>query len=443
MTQPEFSTLTPESIARRRFMVGAAGLTFGGAIGTCQPLRAQTLALTGDAPTGSKGTEMSPWVTIFTDGTISIMSPAVEMGQGSLTSLPLILAEELDADWEKVRIVPAPPNDALYANPAFGMMYTAGSTAVREYYTSLRMFGAQVRRVLLQNAAKQWNAQIAELTTEPGVVVHKPTGRRLSYGDIAARAEIPAQATEIKPEDLKKQAEFRLIGRDVMRVELPQKVNGTAQYSIDVQLPGMVYAAVLRAPVEGSRPQKIVDDDARKVPGVLKIVPLPYGVGVVATAPFAAFKAKSALKVTWSKEGKAWGFDSEKQKAAFSAAARDVGTKGALGESVGDAAEALTKATTVLEAEYSTDFAYHAQMEPLNSVASVAADGGSAEIWCGTQGQTQGVAAAGRALQVSPDRIKLHSMLLGGGFGRRGHRDEEFLVDAVLLSNAVKKPVKV
>ena len=201
MTLPECSTLTPESIARRRFMVGAAGLTFGVAVGTWQPIWAQALALTGAARTGSKGTDMSPWVTIFTDGTISIMSPAVEMGQGSLTSLPLILAEELDADWEKVRILPAPPNDALYANPAFGMMYTAGSTAVREYYTSLRMFGAQVRRVLLQNAAKQWNVQIAELTTEPSVVVHKPTGRRLSYGDIAASAAIPAQAPEIKPED--------------------------------------------------------------------------------------------------------------------------------------------------------------------------------------------------------------------------------------------------
>src|ERR1700758_4545875 len=157
MTQPEFSTFTPESIARRRFMVGAAGLTFGVALGTWQPLWAQALALTGDAPTGSKGTEMSPWVTIFSDGTIGIMSPAVEMGQGSLTSLPLILAEELDADWEKVRIVVAPPNDELYKNPAFGFMYTAGSNAVTSYFKDLRRFGAQVRKVLLINVAKRWN----------------------------------------------------------------------------------------------------------------------------------------------------------------------------------------------------------------------------------------------------------------------------------------------
>jgi isoquinoline 1-oxidoreductase subunit beta len=443
MTQTEFSTRAPESIARRRFMVGAAGLTFCVALGASETLWAQRPAPTGAAQIGLKGTEMSPWVTIFTDGTISILSPAVEMGQGSLTSLPLILAEELDADWENVRCVPAPPDDALYANPAFGMMYTAGSTAVTAYYAKLRTFGAQVRRVLLQNAAKQWNVQVEELTTEPSVVLHKPTGRRLSYGEIAATTEIPAEAPEIKPEDLKKPDQFRLIGRDVMRVELPQKVNGTAQYSIDVQVPGMVYAAVLRAPVEGSRAEKVIDHDARNVPGVLKIVPLPYGVGVIATAPYAAFRAKNALKVTWIKEGKGWGFDSEKQIAAFSAAARDIGKKGMTWESVGDAAEGLKNAATVLEAEYTTDFAYHAQMEPLNSVASVAADGGSAEIWCGTQGPTVAVAAAAKALRISPDRVKLHSMLLGGGFGRRGHRDEEFLVDSVLLSNAIKKPVKV
>src|ERR1700741_2195253 len=154
MTQPEFSTLAPESIARRRFMVGAAGLTFAVSIGAWRPLRAQALALTGDAPTGSKGTEMSPWVTIFTDGTISIMSPAVEMGQGSMTSLPLILAEELDADWERVKIVPASPIEAIYGNPGFGrpIMYTSSQNAVSGYYQPLRVAGAQVRRVLLDNA---------------------------------------------------------------------------------------------------------------------------------------------------------------------------------------------------------------------------------------------------------------------------------------------------
>ena len=210
----------------------------------------------------ARGTSMalSPWVTISTDDTVAIMSPAAEMGQGSLTSLPLILAEELDADWAKVRVVVAPPNDELYKNPAFGYMYTAGSNAVTSYFKELRQFGAQVRKVLLANAAKHWNVPVAELTTGPNVVMHEKSGRRLSYGEIAAFAEVPAKAPEVAESELKKPEQFRLIGKDVMRVELPQKVNGTAQYSIDVQVPGMLYGAILRSPVEGAAP----DNDRRR-----------------------------------------------------------------------------------------------------------------------------------------------------------------------------------
>ena len=170
---------------------------------------------------------ISPWVTISTDDTVAIMSPAAEMGQGSLTSLPLILAEELDADWAKVRVVVAPPNDELYKNPAFGYMYTAGSNAVTSYFKPLRQFGAQVRKVLLANAAKHWNVPVAELTTGPNVVMHEKSGRRLTYGEIAAFAEVPAKAPEVAESELKKPEQFRLIGKDVMRVELPEKVNGT------------------------------------------------------------------------------------------------------------------------------------------------------------------------------------------------------------------------
>src|SRR5262252_8862285 len=227
-------------VSRRTFMVGAAGFTFTIASG----LRAEA-ARSGDVA-------LSPWVTISTDDTVAIMSPAAEMGQGSLTSLPLILAEELDADWAKVRIVVAPPNDALYKNPAFGYMYTAGSNAVTSYFKPLRLFGAQVRKVLLANAASHWDVPVAELTTGPNVVIHEKTGRRLSYGEIAAFADVPAKAPEVAESELKSPEKFRLIGKDVMRVELPSKVNGTAQYSIDVQVPGMLYGAILRAPVEGS-----------------------------------------------------------------------------------------------------------------------------------------------------------------------------------------------
>jgi len=271
-------------MSRRHFMIGAAGLTFGVALGL--PASVFGAGSAKGAASAAKRVSMNPWVTLSTDGTIAIMSPAVEMGQGSLTSLPLILAEELDADWSKVRIVPAPPNDALYGNPGFGgMMYTAGSNAVTSYFKPLRVFGAQVRRVLLDNAARHWGVPVEELTTEPSKVVHAKSGRRLGYGEIAAFAEIPATAPEIKPEELKKPSQFRLIGKDVMRVELPTKVNGSALYSIDVQVPGMIYGAVLRAPVEGSSPENIDDSAARKVAGVRKVVRLPYGVGVLADTP--------------------------------------------------------------------------------------------------------------------------------------------------------------
>ena len=279
-------------INRRAFMTGAAGLTFAVAAGSRVTSAA---ARTGDVA-------LSPWVTISTDNTVAIMSPAAEMGQGSLTSLPLILAEELDADWAKVKVVVAPPNDELYKNPGFGYMYTAGSNAVTSYFKPLRLFGAQVRKVLLANAASHWNVPVAELTTGPNVVIHEKSGRKLSYGEIAAFADVPATAPDVAESELKKPESFRLISHDVMRVELPSKVNGTAQYSIDVQVPGMLYGAILRSPVEGAGPDKIDDAKAKAIAGVMKIVPLPYGVGVIADKPWAAFDGKDALKVTWTHE---------------------------------------------------------------------------------------------------------------------------------------------
>jgi len=425
---------------RRRFMVGAAGFTFGVAVGVPAALR----FVSGDALAATNDFVASPWVTISTDGTIAIMSPAAEMGQGSLTSLPLILAEELDADWAKVRIVPAPPNEAVYGNPGFGgIMYTAGSFAVNGYFKALRTFGAQVRQVLLDNAARRWNVPVSELSTEPSVVVHQASGRRLPYGEIAAFAEVPAKAPEIKPEQLKKTSEFRLIGKDVPRVELPGKVDGSAQYSIDVQVPGMLYGAILRAPVEGASPVDVDDAAARKVDGVIDVVRLPYGVGVLAQTPWAAFKAKNALKVGWSRDAKAWGYNDTDAYSPFAAAAHDLAREEVAWEKVGDARASIKQAATVVEGEYRCDYAYHAQMEPLNSVAAVSAAGDAVEIWCGTQSQPMAVVAAAKALGIRTERVTFHGMLLGGGFGRRGHRDEEFVVDSVLLSKEAKKPVKV
>jgi isoquinoline 1-oxidoreductase beta subunit len=374
------------------------------------------------------------------------MSAATEMGQGTMTSLPLIIAEELDADWSKVRVVPAPPIDAIYGNPGFGgMMYTAGSNAVRSYYRPLRIFGARVRRVLIDNAAKHWGIPVAELTTEPSVVVHARSGRRLGYGEIAAFADVPAKAPEIKPEELKPSNQFRLIGKDVMRVELSGKVNGSIKYAIDVQVPGMLYGTVLRAPVEGATPQRIDDTKAKAVNGVIRIVRLPYGVGVLAETPWAAFDGRTALvgAVTWSRTGKAWGFDSEQGLQALGAAARNLNAEAAEWFKAGDVRAELHKAANTMEAEYRCDYAYHAQMEPLNAVASVSASGDAAEIWCGTQSQTMAQEGAAKALGIPRDKVKLNDMQLGGGFGRRGPRDADFVVDAVLMAKEAGKPVKV
>lgn len=422
-----------EPVTRRGFMVGAAGLTFAFA--------------TADVPAAfaARGKEVAvnPWVAIATDGTVTIMSPAAEMGQGSFTSLPLILSEELDADWSKVKIVAPVPSDAIYGNPGFGhIQYTAGSSAVTGYFNELRTFGAQVRRVLLDNAANHWKVAIAELSTEPGVVVHANSKRRLTYGQIAAFAVVPATAPEIKPGELKKPADFRLIGKDVLRVDLPSKTNGTAEYSIDVEHRGLLYGAVLRAPVEGAAPEAVDDGAARKIPGIVKIVRLPYGVGVIAKTPTAAFNAKNALKIEWTKTAKGWSFDSDKAAVAYAAIVRDLSKDGLVWGKVGDARAALSQAATVYTGTYQCDFAYHAQMEPLNSVASVSPKGDSVEIWCGTQSQTMAVAAVAKAAGCAPEKVTFHGMLLGGAYGRRGNRDEEFVVDSVLLSKEVRRPVK-
>jgi isoquinoline 1-oxidoreductase subunit beta len=425
-------------ITRRRLMVGAAGLTFAITLG-----RNAGASMLADAVAGKR---ISPWVSIAPDGTVYIMSAATEMGQGSMTSLPLIIAEELDADWAKVRIVPAPPIDSAYGNPSFGgMMYTAGSNAVRSYFMPLRTFGAQVRRVLLDNAAKNLSVPVEELTTEPNTVVHAKSGRRLSYGEIAQSAEIPEKAPEIKPEQLKKPAQFRLIGKDVTRVELPGKVNGSAKYAIDVHVPNMLYGAIVRAPVEGSTPDTIDEARIKAMPGVVEVVRLPYGVGVTAETAWSAFGAREALEraVTWTRTGPGWGFDSDKGVEAFAAAARDPKSDVAEWSKVGDAKGAMSAAASTVEAEYRCDYAYHAQMEPLNAVAAVSPAGDAAEIWCGTQSQTMAQEATAKALGIGRDKVKLNDMLMGGGFGRRGNRDEEFIIDAVLMSKEAKRPVKV
>src|SRR5882757_2082323 len=421
--------------SRRDFLKGTAGLTFA------LTLAADPRALMGEAAAGETPFAPSVWLTIATDGTITIVSPAAEMGQGSFTTLPLILAEELDADWAQVKpILPPAWDEKKYGNPDYGGNFqTSASASVHGYFKALRIAGAQARRVLLDAVAAKWNVPISELATEPSVVVHTGPNRRMTYGEIASFAKAPAELPRIDAKDLKPTASFRLIGKDVPRAELPTKVTGAAKYAQDVQVPGMVYAAVLQSPYFGGAPEAVDDGAARKVAGITDVVKLPDGVGVIGTSVEATQAAKALLKVTW---GDAPGakHDSERALEEFAAVGRDKSRDGVPYEKVGDAKAAMAKATRVFRGEYRTRYVYHAQMEPLSATASVSPDGTSAEIWAGTQGATGLLNQAANLLQTDRSKLTLHQHVLGGGFGRRGQ--QEVVMDALRLSKAVGKPVK-
>jgi isoquinoline 1-oxidoreductase beta subunit len=421
---------------RRDFLkTSAGGLSFA------FTLAADPRALIGEATAADGSLSATAWITIAPDGGITIVSPAAEMGQGSFTTLPLIVAEELDADWSKVKpILPPVWDDKAFGNPDYGGAFqTSASASVHGYFKALRIAGAQARRVLLDAVAAKWNVAVGELATEPSVVVHKASGRRMTYGEIASFAKAPAELPKIEEKDLKPTASFRLIGKDVPRAELPTKVTGAAKYAQDVQVPGMVYAAVLQSPYFGGAPETVDGSAARKVPGITDVVKLPDGVGVIGTSVEATQAAKALLKVTW---GDAPGarHDSERALEEFAAVGRDKSREGVPYEKVGDAKAAMAKAARVFRGEYRTRYVYHAQMEPLSATASVSPDGKSAEIWAGTQGATGLLNQAAALLQTDRSKLKLNQHVLGGGFGRRGQ--QEVIMDALRLSKAVGKPVK-
>ena len=422
----------------RRHLLKAAGLSFA------LTITPDALTTIGDAfADEAKPAPYQPnvWLTIAPDGTITVVSPAAEMGQGSFTTLPLVIAEELDADWTKVRpVFPTNWDDKKFGNPIYGYTFqTSASSSVTGYFTSLRIAGAQVRRVLIEAVAVKWNVPAGELSTEPSVVVHKASGRRIGYGEIAAFAKAPDALPKIAESDLKPTASFRLIGKDVGRIDVPLKVRGAAQYGMDVQVPGMVYAAVLQSPYAGGAPLEVDDARARKVADVIGIVKLPEGVGVIAATVEAAFAAKRLLRVTW---GGATGahLDSEQALGDLAAVGRDKSRDGVPFEKKGDAKAALASAKRVFRGEYRTRYVYHAQMEPMNATASVSADGKSAEIWAGTQAATSLLKGVAQILGTDRAKLTLHQQFLGGGFGRRGNHEAVF--DAVRLAKAAGKPVK-
>ena len=383
------------------------------------------------------------WVTIAADGIITIVSPPAELGQGTFTTLAAVLADELDADWSMVRPVNPPVwDEKTYGNPEFfNFLHTVASMATRGYFKPMRIAGAQARRVLLDAVAARWSVPVGELTTGPSMVVHAASGRRIGYGDIAAFAKAPAELPRIEDKDLKSPARFRYIGKDLPRVDVPAKVAGTARYGIDVQVPGMLYAAVLHVPYFGGAPADVDDAAARRVPGITDVVRLPDGVGIVGTSVEATRAAKNLLAVTWSPAPGAT-YDSERALDAFAEIARDKSRAGLPYRPVGDAKAAMAGAARTFRGEYRTRYVCHAAMEPLNATASVAPDGKSAEIWAGTQSPTNVLSQVARLLGTERASITFHQHLLGGGFGRRGS-EQDVVHDAVRLSKAVGRPVKV
>jgi isoquinoline 1-oxidoreductase beta subunit len=332
-------------LKRREFLVGVGvsglGLVFGLDF---KPAMGATTDVDKDG--NGAGVKM-PWVRIAPDGAITIMAPAAEMGQGTMTALAVVFAEELDADWKKVAIEFSPSDDSVYGSPLsffFGMMITAASTAVMAYYKNMRLYGAQARRVLLDAAATHLNVPASELTTGPSVVLHAKSGQRLSYGEIASFATLPETLPAVSEKDLKDPSQFRLIGHEIPRVDIPTKTDGSATYSIDVRLPNMVYAAVVRAPVLGASPISVNDAEVSKMRDVLKVMRLPPDrVAIAARTYEAALAAERALKITWSKIAQNE-FDSDRAMEEQSAIARDLSKSGVQVQNTGDVVAALSGA---------------------------------------------------------------------------------------------------
>jgi isoquinoline 1-oxidoreductase beta subunit len=380
------------------------------------------------------------WVTIGADDIVTVVAPMVEMGQGVRTSLPLILAEDLDADWSKVRVAETPDDDKVYGNPIFNhQLTTVGSFSVTGYYEKLRLVGAQTRKILIANAAANWKVPADELTTEPGMVVHAKSKRKISYGDIAKTATVPNPLPEVTKADLKPAAQFRLIGRDTGRIDVPLKVNGTAKYGIDTELPGMLYACVLFPQVQYEKAAQIDDAAAKAVKGVVKIVTLPSGVGVIAETIDAAMKAKGLLKVTWTKSTPAQSYDDDRVLQDYRAIAADWSHAGVDMIKSGDADAAVKGAAKVIAADYFSDHVAHMCMEPLN--VTVKAENGTIDIWSGNQSPSTMKILGTIVGKTTPDKVHVHTQLLGGGFGRRTDGDD-MVMALILALNVPGKPVK-
>ena len=369
------------------------------------------------------------WLRITPDNRITVLCGSAEMGQGVLTAIPMLIAEELDADWDRVSVEPAPVNK-VYDNPMFGLQATGGSSTICAHWLPLRQAGAAAREMLVAAAAAHWKLDAGLLRTERSQVFG-PNGRRLSYGALIGSAA--QQAVPASPR-LKPQAEFRLLGKPLKRLDTPQKVNGSAKYGIDAQVSGLLIAVMARAPLPGAKAAAFNEAAARAIAGVRNVLSIPNGVAVLAEGYWAAKKGRDALDVQWD-IGPLATLSSQHVSERLNSAATNAD---ASARDDGNVRDAAANSALMLDATYEAPYLAHACMEPMNCTAHVRGD--EVEIWAGTQspGPAQGI--LGPLAQVAPERVTVNTMLLGGGFGRRFAPDSA--VDATLLSQLSGRPVK-
>ena len=416
--------MTPRTFHRREFLeIGAtvgAGLLVGFRVAEAEPMSLVDSAAADLAPNG--------YLRVGTDGIITLYADHVELGQGVMTALPMIVAEELDADWNLVRIERMSDNPSAWPR----RVMTVGSQSVRTSWATLRKVGATAREMLISAAATMWSVDRSQCRAELGFVLHNASGRRASYGELAnAAAALPV------PTDppLKDPKTFRIVGTKRPRVDIPSKTSGSAQFGIDVRVPGMLIATVLRPPVFGGTVASFDASAAKAISGVKDVVQFESGLAVLATDTWSALKGRAALKVEWNAGANA-SLTSDEIRRRFTA---QFAESGKMFTNRGDAAAALASSTNVISADYELPFAAHATMEPMNCTAHVRADG--VDVWVPTQAPTSFQTTAAQIAGVSPSAVKLNVTMVGGGFGRRGWPD--VLLDAVRLSKLAGAPVKV
>jgi isoquinoline 1-oxidoreductase beta subunit len=388
-------------------------------------------ALRSRPPLSEPGVALDDWIRIAADGTVTVMINHSEMGQGVSTALATLVAEELEADPDRIGVEFAPA-DERYRNPLFNEQSTGGSTSVRGEWERLSLAGARARLRLIEAAARQWDVPPGECIAEAGAVVHRPSGSRLGYGalaPVAARIAPPPEVTLKEPE------QCRLLGRGLPRLDIPDMVGGRTVYGMDVSLSGMRVATVARCPVFGGRVKSFDRTAALAVPGVEQVVEIGRGVAVVARDTWAALRGRDALQVTWD-FGPCERLDSGAVHARLAAA---LDHPGAVRQSTGHAEQAFARAARIVEAEYETAALAHGTLEPMNCLARIAADG--CEVWLGTQSQDGSRETAARVSGVPLERVQVQSQTLGGGFGRRFETD--MVEEAVATAKAIGAPVQV